>query len=90
MNQQHTPRSLNTAAGYLVSTGSEWKCIWEKEIALRSVCPRAAVLIGGREPVAGNGGPSRLRALPGDGHYRWHSMAVSAAIFTPQASLFMC
>lgn len=48
-----------------------------------SACP---VLIGGREPVAGNGGPSRLFGLPGDGHYRRHSMAVCATIFTPQGS----
>lgn len=38
--------------------------------------------------VAGNGSPSRLFGLPGDGHYRWHSTAVCATISTLQGSSF--
>ena len=55
--------------------GNEWMCCGRKRSPPQclSTCP---VLIGGRETVPGNGRPSRLFGLPGDGHYRWHSVAV--------------
>lgn len=79
-------QSLYSAASCLARMGKEWMRCGRKEIARCSVSPPASVLIGGREPLAGNGGPSRLFGLPGDGHYRRHSMAVCAAISTPQGS----
>lgn len=88
VNQQRTVSKLTARtvqpAIWLAERTSEY-AVGENDCPLQclSACP---VLIGGREPVAGNGGPSRLFGLPGDVHYHCHSMAVSATISTLQGS----
>lgn len=69
--------------------GNEWMCCGRKRSPPQclSTCP---VLIGGRETVPGNGRPSRLFGLPGDGHYRWHSVAVCGPYLHSAKALSLC